>query len=114
MTRAIPWLAGLLAALSVQARSEAIAQAGTPESRTQPRNVVADVPVTGYPSALGGYRAFQDEKIASWKASNDTVARIGGWRAYAREAGELEPAPRDLGRDTPAAPAGHPPTGHGK
>lgn len=114
MTRVIPWLVGLLAALSVQSQTEATDQASTPKPRTQPRNVVTGVSVTGYPSALSGYRAFQEEKISSWKASNDTVARIGGWRAYAREAGEAEPAPRDPGRDTPAAPAGHPPAGHGK
>lgn len=110
MTRTITLLVGLLATLSVQAQDAE--QART--AQTQPRNAMADVPVAGYRSALSGYRAFQDEKVSSWQASNDNVARIGGWRVYAREAREPEPAPRDTVRDTPAAPAGHPHAGHGK
>ncbi|WP_416759355.1 hypothetical protein ACNI65_21840 [Roseateles sp. So40a] len=32
------------------------------------------------------YRRFADEPIQSWKAANDRVGQIGGWRAYAKEA----------------------------
>jgi hypothetical protein len=48
-----------------------------------------------YRSAMEGYRRFTDEKPAPWKESNDTVGRIGGWRAYAKEAqgGASSPAP---------------------
>lgn len=38
------------------------------------------------PSAFSTYRTFVDEPVANWKSANDTVARIGGWRAYAKEA----------------------------
>ena len=75
---------------------------------TQSGNAMADLPAVVYRSALSGYRPFRDEKISSWQASNDNVARAGGWRAYAREVREPESAPRD----TPAA--GHPHAGHGK
>jgi hypothetical protein len=39
-----------------------------------------------YRSAFDGYRAYTDEAVANWKAANDTTARIGGWREYARQA----------------------------
>ena len=40
----------------------------------------------GYTSPIADYKAFVDEKITSWKAANDKVGQIGGWRAYAKEA----------------------------
>ena len=36
-------------------------------------------------SASRAYRIFQDEPVANWRALNDTVERIGGWKVYARE-----------------------------
>lgn len=47
----------------------------------------------GYQSAFEGYQAYGDEKLQPWKESNDTVGKIGGWRAYAREAQGAQPAP---------------------
>ena len=42
-------------------------------------------------SAFDGYRPYADQPVAPWARSNATVGRIGGWRAYAREAsGEAE------------------------
>jgi len=115
MSRTITLLIGLLAALSVRAQPEAADQANTPKkTQTQSANAMTDVPVMVYQSALSGYRAFQDEKVSSWKANNDNVARIGGWRAYAREASEPEQPPRATGRETPTATAGHPKAGRGK
>ena len=115
MTRTITLLLGLLTALPVYAQTgEVLATDQAETARTQPHNAMTDAPVVFYQSALSGYRAFQDEKVSSWKASNDNVARIGGWRAYAREAREPEPAPRDTARDTPATPADHPHAGHGE
>lgn len=46
-----------------------------------------------YRSAFEGYQPFGDQPVASWKDANDTVGRIGGWKAYAQEAsGEAPPA----------------------
>lgn len=39
-----------------------------------------------YRSPIDGYQGFADPALAPWKEANDTVGRIGGWRAYAREA----------------------------
>jgi hypothetical protein len=41
----------------------------------------------GYRSAFDGYRGFEDAPPVPWREANDNVGRIGGWRAYAREAG---------------------------
>lgn len=54
-----------------------------------------------YRSTLAPYQRFEDQPVRPWKESNDTVGRIGGWKAYAREAsGE---APPDA---APAPPSG--------
>lgn len=49
-----------------------------------------------YRSAFEGYQPYTEEKTISWKEANDLTGRIGGWRAYAKEAqqssGESAPA----------------------
>ncbi len=49
-----------------------------------------------YRSAFEGYQPYTEEKPVSWKEANDLTGRIGGWRAYAKEAqlpaGETAPA----------------------
>ena len=48
-----------------------------------------------YKSAFGGYRSFADQPLTPWRESNDTVARVGGWQAYAREGqGDSEVTPK--------------------
>ena len=39
-----------------------------------------------YESVFTRYQSYRDEKAASWREANETVNRIGGWRAYAKEA----------------------------
>lgn len=79
-------LAALTAALT-PARAEP--GAGQPD----PLNARAEVPALTYASPLAGYRSVGELKLGSWKEANDTVTRIGGWRAYAREASQPAPAP---------------------
>lgn len=58
-----------------------------------------------YRSALEGYQPYTDEKIVNWKEANDNTGRIGGWREYAKEAGETQ-TPRGATKPDPdAAPA---------
>lgn len=38
-----------------------------------------------YRSAFEGYKGFTEQPLQSWRESNDTVGRIGGWQSYARE-----------------------------
>ena len=44
-------------------------------------------------SAFEGYQAYSDDKMISWKAANDEVALIGGWREYAKQAQQPEGDP---------------------
>jgi hypothetical protein len=46
-----------------------------------------------YTSPVADYQPFVDEKITSWKAANDKVGQIGGWRAYAKEAQQPDNTP---------------------
>ena len=39
-----------------------------------------------YESVFTRYKSYRDEKTGSWREANETVDRIGGWRAYAKEA----------------------------
>jgi len=73
-----------------------------------------------YTSAFEGYQTFSEEKLRPWKESNTTVEKIGGWRAYAKEAAEPEAKPdhaaaasRTASPKASAAPA-DPHAGHGK
>lgn len=72
-----------------------------------------------YQSAFEGYQPYGDDKLLSWKESNDTVGRIGGWRVYAREAQGAQPSPANgpAGATRPAdavVPVADPHAGHGK
>jgi hypothetical protein len=51
-------------------------------------------------SAFEGYQPFAEAPVAPWRESNDTVGRIGGWRAYARES--QAPAASEPARAAPA------------
>ena len=60
---------------------------------TAPKGDTNAVSVTPYRSAFDGYLPHTDEPIANWKAANDTTARIGGWREYARQAQQPDNTP---------------------
>ena len=74
-------------ASSVALASAVFAQTAAPKS--DPSAVL----VTPYRSAFEGYRPHTDEAIANWKAANDTTARIGGWREYAKQAQQPDNTP---------------------
>jgi len=57
------------------------------------------VPAAAHVSAFASYRRLGETAVAPWKPANDDVGRIGGWRAYAREAAGPAPAAA-----APAAP----------
>lgn len=89
------------------ARAYAQADFGSPRASTtaDPQNTAAPVPPVQYRSALAGYRAFAEEDIRSWSETNQTVERIGGWRAYAREA--RQPAQEGAATSKQHGHAGH-------
>lgn len=62
-------------------------------------------------SGTNQYRRFTfDEPLADWRAVNDTVRTIGGWRAYLKEVQEAEaqqkaaPAPDNAGARAGSSP----------
>jgi hypothetical protein len=73
----------------------AIAEGGAVERTThrlpEVLNAAAAVPAVTHASAFGRYRRLGDTPVGSWRDANDTVARIGGWRVYTRQAHAPEP-----------------------
>ena len=98
-----------LFALSM-ASAPALAEPTPRPPRPDPLDPQANVPVLTYKSSLKrDLRPAADGPI-SWRQANDTVTRIGGWRAYAREANA--PAPDAATAPTAATPAPTPATPH--
>ena len=81
-----------------------MAWAQSAPDKPDPLDAHASVPPAIYRSSLSDYRLLSDEEVTSWKESNDKVGRIGGWRAYAKEAQAPEPAGASTppGADKPA------------
>ena len=94
-------LALTAASLLPPALTSSLAQA--PANRPDPSDAAATVPAINYQSPFARYHAFADEDLAPWRETNDTAARIGGWRAYAREASQPAPATET---SSPATDAG--------
>lgn len=78
-----------LVTAALTAQAEATPRAGKPD----PLDPKASVPALVYVSSLQPAKRAGDDKPISWREANDTVARIGGWRVYAREAAQADPAP---------------------
>ncbi len=57
-----------------------------------PLDAKAQVPAYVYRSALTAYRRQADAAPVPWGEANERVGKIGGWRAYAREANMPDPA----------------------
>ena len=70
-----------------------------------------------YESVFARYQSYRDEKTGSWRDANETVDRIGGWRAYAKEAqqpdGGVPPTPVAPTPPQPQATKPNPHAGHG-
>lgn len=54
--------------------------------RADPLDASAVVPAATHESIVGRSRRAADAPPVPWRDANDTAARIGGWRSYAREA----------------------------
>ncbi|HEY0858744.1 MAG TPA: hypothetical protein VGE16_16895, partial [Albitalea sp.] len=89
-------------AASAPAAASRAPAAGTPPS-------ARDGGPHAYRSAFDGYRRHAEQPVQSWREANDTVGRIGGWQAYAREAqGTAPPAAATPASGAPAGShAGH-------
>lgn len=113
MPRAIPGalgraITGALLAAALTAHAQPTARATRPD----PLDPKAGVPTLTYESSFSQYRRLGEPKPIPWREANDAVARIGGWRAYAREAQQPEPASvakpsEPVGRSETAKPQPH-------
>jgi len=91
----------------------ALAQTSSPDARParpDPLDPGAHVPALQYRPSLTPARGAESGKLLGWREANDTVARIGGWRTYAREA---QAAPMPMPVPVPVPPADHVHGGHG-
>ena len=98
------------------------AQAQSPAAaRPDPLNPKAQVPALRYESAFAQFRRVGGDQPLAWRDANDAVARIGGWRTYAREAQQPDaaatpvpgPVPATAPASAPAAVARPAPPAHG-
>ena len=113
------WL--LPAALAMAMSAAHAQQTPRPATLPDPLDAKAAVPALVYRSTLSSYRRHGDDKPTTWREANETVARIGGWRAYSREAYEAaaaesaaRPAPGAAVPAASAPPKATPmPAGHG-
>jgi hypothetical protein len=72
--------------------------------RPDPLDAKAATAPLVYRSALAGYKKLAAEPPPlAWREANDAVERIGGWRAYAREANA--PGAAAASAPAPSAPA---------
>ena len=72
------------------------------EAQSQPTNTAA--PTLRYNSVFDQYRGYDEIQVGSWRESNDTVGRIGGWRYYAQEAEQTDDAEGTEQPDTSGQP----------
>ncbi len=64
----------------------------------------AAVPEVRYEFPLAGYQHYSPQTPGDWREANETVARIGGWQAYAAEVWE---ARRERRGDQPSEESPH-------
>jgi hypothetical protein len=95
----LPWMAVLSSTAALTVSAQPAPQVSPPPSQA------GQAPAAGYQSTLEGYQPFTDEKILPWKQANDTVGKIGGWRAYAREAHDATAKGDEAPNSTGPAPA---------
>ena len=80
----------LSAALTHAQNGSAKPGAAKPVAQTSahadPSQADAALPPLVVPSAFAGYRKFSDVPVTPWRVANELTRRIGGWRAFAREA----------------------------
>lgn len=84
-----------IAAVAAIAPLPLFAQAGPASGNPAPRDPAdpaAQVAAAEYQSPFAGYRQFADRGVGPWRELNEEVARIGGWKAYAREVFEANEA----------------------
>jgi hypothetical protein len=73
---------------TVTATAFCCASVGYVFAASDPAAAESPTPAMQYKSPFKDYRPLGDDKRIPWKAANDEVGKIGGWRVYLREAQE--------------------------
>ena len=73
-------------------------------------NAAASTPSTQYQSPFRDYRPLGKDKLTLWKAANEEVGKIGGWRVYARDARDTKET-KETSETREPAKAGEPAPG---
>ncbi|MBV8037131.1 hypothetical protein [Roseateles sp.] len=95
-------------ALAMAAATLGLAPAASAQSaRPDPLNPQAQVPAQVYRSEFQGYRPNVEAGVGSWTDANKAVHQAGGWRAYAREARQSDPAAAPAPAASAPRPKGH-------
>lgn len=84
----------------------ALSLSGASIAAADPTDEKNTVPPVHYLSPFRDYKPLGEDKPIPWQAANDEVARIGGWRAYAKQA---QDAAASVNPAAPATPAKAPP-----
>jgi hypothetical protein len=82
-----PWLLGAILLAPVAGAQEPAAQRPAASSAA---SAVAS-PALTYASTFAAYRPWSAGETPGWRAANDRVAAVGGWRAYLRQVQEGSP-----------------------
>ena len=82
----------LKTSFGVAAVAATLAFAAPATAGPDPLDPKAPVPALHYTSTLKRHAPATADKPVPWREANETVTRIGGWRAYAREAQASQPA----------------------
>ncbi len=101
-------IARAITGAALAAALTAHAQPASPAARPDPLDAQAGVPALNYASSFARYRRMSEAQPIPWREANDAVARIGGWRAYARETQQPDAAGAATPSQTPGAPAASP------
>ena len=104
----------LLPATLAMAAASAAAQGNPspqpPRHTADPLDATAKVSPLVYRSALAAFKRLGETEPLPWREANDQVGRIGGWRAYAREANAPDAPAGASAAPLPAANAASMPT----
>jgi hypothetical protein len=108
MNNALHMTAAVLLACAACLPAIATAQPAANAAAPRPDDSQASVPALVYQSPFARYRPLSEGAVGPWRAVNDEVGRIGGWKVYAREIYEeskqASPPPEGSGKPSSAPP----------
>jgi hypothetical protein len=103
-----------IVAATISSVATCIASISYSSAAPDPTTADSPAPATQYASPFKDYRPLGDDKRVPWRAANDEVGKIGGWRVYLRESQEASKAGPDASPAAKPTPANSPAPGKPK